>query len=78
MKTPAPISLRIRNAEATKQARDLLRRLDEKDRQRRRVRFLAAKSLVSITELRRIAGPHWQKECEQLEFSLRKISERGV
>ena len=79
-----PISLRIRNAEVTARARQILRDLDEKDRLRRRVRWLAAKALVSIREMTTDAAKlksgdrHWQAEVRVLESILRRISKTGV
>jgi len=44
-------SLRIRTAEVNRRARETLARLNEADRLRRRVRFLAVKALSSIQEM---------------------------
>jgi hypothetical protein len=78
-----PISLRIRAHEATARARQLLRDLDEKDRLRRRVRWLATKALVSVRELSTDAGTlksgsGWQSEIKLVESILVKISKTGV
>ena len=89
MVKPAPISLRIRNAEATYRARKILRRLDEDDRLQRRVRLLAMKAIISIREMSSVAAPklksicsssrdRWQAECKRVKSILVKISERGV
>jgi hypothetical protein len=89
VKQPAAISLRIRHAEATHRARELLRRLDEADRPQRRVKWLATKAIVSIREMNRVAAPtlqsmyykdrdRWQAEYKQVESILPKISKRGV
>jgi hypothetical protein len=86
---PAPISLRIRNAEATHRARRLLHKLDEADRLQRRVRWLAMKAIVSIHEMRSVARPklesmcsmerdRWQADCELVKSILLKINKRGV
>jgi hypothetical protein len=47
-----PISLRIRAAESNARARQILRRVDEKERLQRRVKWLAMKAVVSIREMR--------------------------
>ena len=89
VKRPAPISLRIRSAEATYRARKILRKLDEDDRLQRRVRWLATKAIVSIREMGTVAVPklrsmyssdrdRWQAECRLVESILVKISKRGV
>ena len=52
VKRPDPISLRIRSAEATSCARQLLRRLDEKDLLQRRVKWQALKALIAVREMR--------------------------
>jgi hypothetical protein len=71
-----PISLRIRSAEATRKARELLSKLDERDRLRCRMRWFATKALVSIHELHRDAAKldRWQAEIELVETTLQKIS----
>jgi hypothetical protein len=85
----APISLRIRHAEATARARKILRNLDEADRLQRRVRWLAMKAIVSIREMGSVAAPklrsmyssdrdRWLSDCKTVESILLKISKRGV
>jgi len=88
VKQPAPISLRIRSAEATSRARQILRRLEEDDRLQRRVRWLALKAILSIREMNRVATPRlrsmasnrdrWQVEYKLVETILLKISKLGV
>ncbi len=81
VKQPPPISLRIRSEEASANARRILRGLDEKDRIRRRVKWLAVKALVPIRELRGDAAKlrsgdrdRWQAEIKLVETILLKIS----
>jgi len=89
VKQPAPISLRIRAAEANYRARKVLRTLDEADCLQRRVRWLATKAIVSIREMNSVAAPklrsmyssdrnRWQADCKLLESILLKISKLGV
>jgi len=89
VKQPAPISLRIRSAEATYRARKILHRLAEDDHLHRRVKWLATKAMVSIREMNSVAAPklqsmyyrdrdRWQAECKLIESILLKISKRGV
>jgi hypothetical protein len=88
-----PISLRIRWAESNARARQILRRVDEKERLQRRVKWLAMKAVVSIREMRteatklnqlkRRAGwtpksdADWQAEVLRVESILLKISRMG-
>jgi hypothetical protein len=58
VKQPAPISLRIRHAEATYRARKLLRSLDEDDRLQRRVRWQAMKGIVAVRAMNGVAAPN--------------------
>jgi hypothetical protein len=80
MVRPAPISLRIRNAEITARARQLLRSLDEKDRLRRCVKFQALKALIAVREMRsnavklKSADHYWLAEVKSIETILQKIS----
>jgi hypothetical protein len=89
VKQPAPISLRIRSAEVTRRAREILRKLEEDDRLQRRVRLLALKAIVSIREMNRVAAPklrsmlatnrdRWLAECKLVESILIKISKLGL
>jgi len=79
MVRPAPISLRIRSAEATARARQLLRRFDEKDLLRRRVKWQALKALIAVREMRRnavklkSADDRWLTEVKSIETMLQKI-----
>lgn len=79
MVRPAPISLRIRNAEVSAQARQLLRRLDEKDLLRRRVKWQAVKALIAVREMRsnavklKCADDRWLAEVKSIEMILQKI-----
>ena len=80
MVRPAPISLRIRNAEVTARARQLLRRLDEKDLLRRRVKWQELKALIAVREMRnnavKLADYRWLEEVKSIETILQKISIR--
>jgi hypothetical protein len=82
VKRPAPISLRIRANEVTARARQLLRELDEKDRLRRRARWMATKALISVREMVSVMSSadraRWQAECKQTIAFLEKIQDRGV
>ena len=88
-KQPAPISLRIRSAEATNRARKLLHRLDEDARLQRRVKWLATKAMVSFREMNSVAAPklqsmyyrdrdRWRADYKLVESILLKISKLGV
>jgi hypothetical protein len=89
VKRPAPISLRIRSAEATVRARQLLRRLDEDDRLQRRVRWQAMKAMIAVRAMSGVASPKlrsmlssdrhcWEADIKRIELILLKISKRGV
>jgi len=89
VKQPAPISLRIRSAEAIYRARKTLRRLDEDARLQRRVRWFAMKAIVSLHEMNSVAVPklrsmrssdrdRWEAQCKLVESILLKISRHGV
>lgn len=75
-----PISLRIRASEVTADARRLLRRLDEKDRLQRRIKWMALKALISVGEMRRDAATlksgdrRWHAEVKVIESILSRIS----
>jgi hypothetical protein len=74
-----PISLRIRNAEVTARARQVLRDLNEKDRLRRSVKWQALKALVAVREIRadavklESADPRWLADVRLIETTLQKI-----
>lgn len=89
MVKPSPISLRIRNAEITHRARQVLRRLDEADRLQRRVKWQAQKALIAIHEMDSVAAPklrsmpqsdrkRWEAEFQVVEQILKRISQGGV
>jgi hypothetical protein len=89
MVKPPPISLRIRSAEATRNARQLIRKLDDADLLQRRVKVQAAKALVALHEMNALASPkirsmsrsnseHWSSEVRKVEAILTRISQRGV
>jgi hypothetical protein len=91
MVKPPPISLRFRNAEIDRNARQLLRRLEEDDLARRRVKHQAAKALIAIGEMNSYAAPkvrsmsrserereRWESEYQKVDEILRRISKRGV
>jgi hypothetical protein len=89
VKQPAPISLRIRSAEAIYRARKTLRRLDEDQRLQRRVRLFATKAIVSLHKMNSVAAPklrsmypsdryRWEAQCKLVESILLKISRHGV
>jgi hypothetical protein len=68
-------------------ARKVLRRVDENDRAQRRIRWLAAKALVSVREMSSVAEPklrsmsdrqRWRAEYQLVETILKRISEVGV
>jgi hypothetical protein len=86
---PAPISLRIRSAEATSRARNLLRRLDEENLVQRRVKWQAMKALASVYKMDTVAAPKlktmsagdrdsWSAGYRLLTSTLLRISKRGV
>jgi hypothetical protein len=83
MVRPPPISLRIRNAEITAQARQLLRRLDEKDLLRRKVKWQGLKALIAIREMRSNAvklnsvDHRWLAEVKLIETTLQKIIDKA-
>jgi hypothetical protein len=89
MVKPPPISLRIRSAEATRHARELLQRLDEADHLQRRVKLQAAKALVAVRAMNSLATPkvrsmsrsnceHWSSDVRKVEAILTLISQRGI
>jgi len=85
MVKPAPISLRLRAREVNARAYEVLRRLNEQDRQQRRVRFLAMKALVLIqqmqTEVRSMSAAdrgRIETNCNLARSTLRRISKTGV
>jgi len=83
-----PISLRLRADEVTDVARDILRRLDEDDRQRRSVRSMALKASfwvakMDTTALAILKSPihreRWQADLKTIQTILsRRIGTRGV
>jgi hypothetical protein len=82
---PAPISLKIRAAVVNARAYEVLARLNEEDRQRRRVRFLATKALISVmemqTEVRSMSAAdrgRFELNCKLARSVLRRISKTGV
>jgi hypothetical protein len=83
MVRPAPISLRIRSAEITARARQLLRSLDEKDLLRRRVKFQALKALIATRAMRdnavklKSADDQWSAEVKLIETTLQKIVDKA-
>jgi hypothetical protein len=85
MVKPAPISLRLRAHEITSHAYQVLTRLNEQDRQRRRVRHLAARALVYVvqmqTEVRSMSAAdrdQFELNCKLARSVLRRISKPGV
>src|SRR5262245_58790475 len=86
VKPPPAISLRIRAAEVTAPAREILRQLDEADLVRRRVRHFAAKANVSVTELESVVRSlpssrdrdSLQADVNLVRSTLKKISERSA
>jgi hypothetical protein len=72
-----PISLRVYQTAVTVRARKLLRELDERDRQQRRVRWQAQKAAISIKEMASLVTPgdraRWASECKQALSFLEKI-----
>ena len=89
VKRLAPISLRIRNAEANAHARKVLRHIDEDLRVQRRVKWLATKARVVLSEMSSAAAPklrsmpsadrdRWQSDVQRVTSILAGISERGV
>ncbi len=89
MVKPPPISLRIRSAEASRRARELLRKLDEEHRLRRRIKWQATRATISIREMVALAAPElekmlpsdrarWRAECERVQSFLERIKARGV
>ena len=83
MVRPPPISLRIRNAEVTARARQLLRRLDEKDLLRRKVKWQGLKALIAIREMRSNAVKlesvdyRWLADVKSIETTLQKIVDKA-
>ncbi len=89
MRRLAPISLRVRSDAAMRRARGTLLRVSEDELLRRRIKWLATKSIISIRELVAVAGPElerispsdhrrWRAECDRIEAFLQKIKVRGV
>lgn len=89
VRQPPPISLRIRSAEATYRARQILQRLNEQERLQRRVRIWAVRATLALYEMNSIAGPklesmspgdrgRWQTDYKRMSSILLKISKRGV
>ncbi len=89
VKRPAPISLRIRNAEVIRHARYTLNRLAGEDQLDRRIKWQATKALIAVRELSSAAAPQlgkmlpgdrarWRAECERVRSFLEKIKDRGV
>jgi hypothetical protein len=89
MVKPPPISLRIRSAEATRNARELLRRLDEMNLLQRRVKLQASKALLALHRMSAFAAQRlqsmprsgrerWESECQMMEEILKRISRSGV
>jgi hypothetical protein len=77
-----PISLRIRSAEATARARELLRSLDEKDQLRRNVKHQSLKALIVVREMRSNAvklevDRRWLADIQAIETTLLKIKNRN-
>jgi hypothetical protein len=80
---PAPISLRIRSAEATRNARKLLDKLEKADLLQRRVKWQASKALVAISEINSFAGSKLQRsgsdsDLRKVTEILTRISRRGI
>jgi len=85
MVTPPAISLRIRAAEINTRARELLARLEEADRLRRRVRALALKALISIQEMEtdlRSMSPgernRYETSCRVARLALKRLSKANI
>ena len=83
MVRPPPISLRLRNAEVTARARQLLRTLNEKDLLRRRVKWQALKALIAVREMRsnavqlESADYRWLADVKSIETALQKIVDKA-
>ncbi len=84
-----PISLRVYQTAVTVRARKLLRELDEKDKQQRRIKWQATKALIVLSELRAAAAPQvqrmltsdrsrWLEEFGRVKSFLEKVKDRGV
>jgi hypothetical protein len=85
MVKPPPISLRIRSSEASRSASKVLRRLEDADRVQRRVKWQAAKAMISIREMLRIAATLpggdsgvWRRKFEDVQSLLEKVVKGGV
>jgi hypothetical protein len=84
-----PISLRIRAAEATANARALLRRLDESDTAQKCTKLHAARALSAIHKMDAVAQPKlrtlsrggredWEAQLQSIKRVLTRIIARGI
>jgi hypothetical protein len=85
MVKPPVISLRLRAHEITSHAYEVLTRLNEQDRQQRRVRSLATKALVLIqemqSELRSMPAAdrgRFERNCRVAKSMLHRISKTDI
>jgi hypothetical protein len=82
VRRPAPISLRLSNADSIRHARGLLLRLKQSDLLQRRIKWQAAKALISFREMVGMMSPddraRWRTECEMVQSFLEKIRDRGA
>jgi hypothetical protein len=91
MVKPPAISLKLRASEITRDARRLLRRLDEEDRLHRVVKWHAVKALIEIRAMNEAAKTklesksiadserrRWSAEYGVIEQILKRIGQRGV
>ena len=85
MVKPPVISLRLRAHEINARAYEVLTRLNEEDRQRRKVHFLALKAIILVqemqTEVRSMSAAdrdRFETNCKLARVALRRISKTGV
>ena len=84
-----PISLRLRSAESTRRARELLHRLAEDELRQRRIKWRATKCLIELKAMSAAAAAQvekmlpsertrWETECKKFASFLEKIKARGM
>ena len=77
-----PISLRLSNDDSLRCARVLLARLKQDELVKRRIKWQAAKAIVSFREMERLMSAderaRWRTECETVRAFLEKIWDRGA
>jgi hypothetical protein len=78
----APISLRLSNAETLRRARDLLAQFKQGELTKRRIKWQAAKALLSFYKMEGLMSAderaRWRTECETVRAFLKKIMDCGA